>query len=67
MSENLEYEQVQTRSVSLYPADWSTLDAIARDNGLSTSAALRTVIRDWVRMQAREVGIVLEEEPEATS
>lgn len=53
MAEELEYEQVQTRSVSLYPVDWATLDAIAHDNGLSTSAALRTVIRDWVRMQAQ--------------
>ena len=58
-------EQVQVRGVSLYPADWATVESVAKDYGATTSAALRLIIRDWVRMQAREAGIVLEDDKEA--
>lgn len=60
-------EQVQVRGVSLYPVDWATVESVAKDSGATTSAALRLIIREWVRMKATEVSIVLQEhEEEAT-
>ncbi len=55
-------------NVTLYSEDLAVIDQVAKDFGHEArSSAIRYIIRDWVRMQAREAGIVLEEEPEATS
>ena len=52
-------EKVIPGSVTLYGADWATLQQIGKDNGLaSSSAALRWLINDWRKMKLRETSII---------
>ena len=53
MNEN---ETVEGRNVSMYPRDWATVDALAKDMGLTTSSALRAIVREWVQMKGAQVG-----------
>jgi len=39
--------RVKAGNVSMYPQDWAVLDAFAEDTGLSRSAALRIIVREW--------------------
>ena len=53
-------------NVTVYPEDLAVIDQVAKDyGGVTRSSAIRYIIRDWVRMQAREAGIVLEDDKEA--
>lgn len=40
---------VERRSVSLYPADWEIIDQSGASMGLSTSTALRVIVRQWAQ------------------
>ena len=43
---------VESRSVSMYPSHWATVDAYAKDAGYgSTSAALRRIVEEWVQLK----------------
>lgn len=53
-------------NITLYPEDLAVIDQVAKDYGHEArSSAIRYIIRDWVRLQAREAGIVLEDDKEA--
>lgn len=53
-------------NVTLYSEDLAVIDQVAKDYGHEArSSAIRYIIRDWVRMQACEAGIVLEDDKEA--
>lgn len=47
MAENSNQEQVEVRTVSLYPEDWLEVDTLARVSGTGVSAAMRRIIREW--------------------
>lgn len=39
---------VEPRNVTMYPIQWATVDAYAKDGGYSsTSAALRRIVDEW--------------------
>lgn len=40
-------EQVEVRTVSLYPEDWLEVDTLAKVSGAGVSAAMRRIIREW--------------------
>jgi hypothetical protein len=51
-------EKVEPRNVSMYPLDWATVEAYAKDMGYpSTSAALRRIVDEWKRLKGKEVGV----------
>ena len=37
------------RQIRISDADWSRLSMAARENGLSTSALVRQILREWMR------------------
>ena len=54
-------EKVVPGSVTLYGADWATLQQIGKDYGLaSSSASLRWLINDWKKMKLRETIVTAE-------
>jgi hypothetical protein len=40
-------ENVVAQNVSMYPVDWALVNTEAERMGVSTSAALRFIVRDW--------------------
>jgi len=51
--------KVVAGNVSLYPDDWAVIKQVAKETGQrSKSGGLRALIADYVRLKAREVGIV---------
>jgi hypothetical protein len=45
--------RVMARNVTMYPVQWATVDAFAKDGGYpSTSAALRRIVDEWLEAQA---------------
>jgi hypothetical protein len=48
---------VVRQNVSFMPVDFATVQAVAKDAGLTFSGSLRVIIRDWVKQQRlRDVG-----------
>jgi hypothetical protein len=44
-------ERAIGQNVSMYPADWELVKAEAECKGLTTSAALRMILREWQSMR----------------
>lgn len=44
-------QRVEPGNVTLYPIDWATIDALAKDKGLGRSAALRIIVREWTELK----------------
>ena len=42
-----ETDRVVGGNISLYPQDWERIDALAQRLGMTRSAALRFIVRDW--------------------
>lgn len=42
-------ERVESRNVTMYPQDWSVVDQSGASMGLSTSTALRVIVRQWAQ------------------
>ena len=50
-------ELTEARSITIYPTQWATVEAFAKDRGYpSVSSALRRIIDEWLDMkkQVRE-------------
>ncbi len=47
-------ERAIGQNVSMYPADWDLVKAEAECKGLTTSAALRMILREWQSMKEAE-------------
>lgn len=45
------HELVEPRNVTMYPQDWSIVDALAQAKGQKTSGALRLIIREWPELK----------------
>ena len=47
---------VEPRNVTMYPVQWATVDAYAKDRGYpSTSAALRRIVDEWKQFKAAQL------------
>jgi len=44
------HEYVESRNVSMYRQDWAIVEALALRMAISTSAALRIIVRQWVKL-----------------
>lgn len=42
-------ERVESRNVTMYPQDWAVVDQSGSSMGLSTSTALRVIVRQWAQ------------------
>jgi hypothetical protein len=49
-------ETVEPRNVTMYGLDWATVDALAKDLGLTTSSALRVIVREWRMFKGSQLG-----------
>lgn len=52
----IEREKAQFTGFTLYDEQRAVLVQVAKDNGLSQSAALRMIISEWVRLRAAQDG-----------
>lgn len=50
-------DRAQFTGFTLYDEQQAVLAQVAKDNGLSRSAALRMIISEWVRLRAEKDGI----------
>ncbi len=41
--------RVESRNVTMYPQDWAVVEQSGASMGLSTSTALRVIVRQWAR------------------
>jgi len=49
---NPDKELVQTKGISMYPHQWATIEAYAKDGGYtSTAAGLRRIVDEWFDMK----------------
>lgn len=46
--------KVVVKGVALYPRDWEVVAGVANENGLSISATLRMIVREWERITFNE-------------
>jgi hypothetical protein len=53
--DELELELVKNRNFSIYPVQEAMLIQFAKENGLSVSAALRFILKDWMRMKRSKI------------
>ena len=60
MPENGNNDKVEPRNVTMYPLEWSTVDAYAKDMGYgSTSAALRRIVNEWKQFKSQQLAFDL--------
>lgn len=52
--DNEERGSIVAKHISMYPQDWAVVHQLAKDAGLSRSAGLRYIVRDWLRLKERE-------------
>lgn len=46
-------KRVEARNISMYPDDWQTVQGVADNVGLSVSAAMRVIIKEWQEAKKR--------------
>lgn len=56
-----ELDRVITVAFSMYTDDIATIDSHAKDAGLSRSAGLRDIVREWRDMKARDAGVAVQD------
>ena len=55
---NSDKDLVEARNVTMYPVQWATVDAYAKDRGYpSTSAALRRIVDEWKQFKGAQLGL----------
>jgi hypothetical protein len=52
-------DKAQFTGVMLYDKDRAVLTQVAKDHGLSMSAAVRMIVAEWVRLRAEKDGYAL--------
>lgn len=51
-------DKVEARNVTMYPLQWTMVDAYAKDMGYgSTSAALRRIVEEWKMMKSSQLAL----------
>ena len=53
-------DKVEPRNVTMYPLEWATVDAYAKEMGYgSTSAGLRRIVNEWKQFKSTQLALDL--------